>query len=487
MGGETLLLLAWIGGAVFAAAMLWTLWWALFADRSRGVRRCPGCWHQMDVSVGMRCPECGRQTARERELLATRRRWPLAAACVLALLLGTVWLRVTIAQRGWWTLVTDRALIAILPWLPEGRDAAEVRSHLRDRLLQGATTPENGARILGIVERGDASAPPGSDAWRSSYGVLLDALRMRWSDPATPPDDPLRVAAAGLRPLIRIEAPDRWWPRRPLVLMARVESWWPRSVDVSLRLTGVSGLDLQPTARDLLQRTRWSRQEAGSSRQRWGVFPVELGPLPPGEHRGTLDFEWTLQDTLRPGASSRGVVRVPVHVKVPEGDAPGLAAVDTPELEQVLERVFEPGLLLMQSDPPRFAFSYRPFETSSGELDHVAFGLVVQACQDGVPRRTLRVWWRGGSARSLSGWEPPEEDLERLVQADEAGSWTLRVRGDPELALRAAAGLGDVDATHAWTGSIERALRVQRSPGDAASQPWRTERAAPTDQASSPR
>jgi hypothetical protein len=317
--------------------------------------------------------------------------------------------------------------------------------------------------------------------------VLLDALRMRWSDPATPPDDPLRVAAATLRPLIRIEAPDHWWPRRPMVLMARVESWWPRSVDVSLRLAGVEGLPLEPSARQGLQRTRWSRQEAGSPRQRWGVFPVELGPLPTGEHRGTLDFEWTLHDTLRPGATSRGTVQVPVRVKIPEGDAPALASVDTPELAQVLGRVFEPGLLLMQSDPPRFAFSYRPFETSSGELDHVAFGLVVQACQDGVPCRTLRVWWRGGSARSLSGWEPPQEDLERLMQADETAAWTLRVHGDPDLALRAAAGLGDADATHAWTGSIERPLRVQRSPGDAGSQPWRTERVSSPEDASDPR
>jgi len=479
--------MAWIGGALFATAMLWTLWWALFADRSRGVRRCPGCWHQMDAAVGLRCPECGRQTLREGDLLATRRRWPLAAASVLALVLGTVWLRVTIAQSGWWTLVTDRTLITILPWLPEGRDAAEVRSHLRDRLLSGDTTREIGARILGIVERGDASAPPGSDAWRSSHGVLLDALRMRWSAPATPPDDPLRVAAARLRPLIRIEAPDHWWPRRPLVLMARVESWWPRSVDVSLRLDGVEGLPLEPSARERLRRTRWSRQEAGSPRQRWGAFPVELGPLPPGEHRGTLDFEWTVLDTLRPGATSRGAVQVPVQVKVPQRDAPALASVDTPELAQVLERVFEPGLLLMPSDPPRFAFSYRPFETSSGELDHVAFGLVVQACQDGVPRRTLRVWWRGGSARSLSGWEPPQEDLERLMQADESAAWTLRVHGDPDLALRAAPGLGDVDATHAWTGSIERPLRVQRSPGDASSQPWRTKRVSSPEDVSDPR
>ena len=74
-----------LGGLVAAA-------WAIFADRSRGRRRCPRCWYDMSRTEGRRCPECGREARREKRLFRTRRRWKVVFAAglvlMLALLLG---------------------------------------------------------------------------------------------------------------------------------------------------------------------------------------------------------------------------------------------------------------------------------------------------------------------------------------------------------------------------------------------------------------
>ena len=149
-----LLLLPWLGGALFAVVMLWAIWWALFADRSRGERRCPRCWHLMDAAVGLRCSECGLQVKHEGALFATRRKWGLAAMAMAALVAGTLYLRFTIANSGWWTLLPNRALLTVLPWLPANGDAPDVRSELRNRVTTGAAT---GA---GIATVGATTAPP---------------------------------------------------------------------------------------------------------------------------------------------------------------------------------------------------------------------------------------------------------------------------------------------------------------------------------------
>jgi hypothetical protein len=51
-------------GWTLAAAGMVLLAWALFWDRSRGRRRCPKCWYNMEGVPGLRCPECGREAHR---------------------------------------------------------------------------------------------------------------------------------------------------------------------------------------------------------------------------------------------------------------------------------------------------------------------------------------------------------------------------------------------------------------------------------------
>lgn len=111
----------WLGGAVLCLVAITTLLWSLFADRSRGRRRCPKCWYDLSATPpseggGLICPECGRVTTNERHLRRTRRRWWWAAAATLALI-GGLALAATpsVRARGWVSLVPTTALILIMP------------------------------------------------------------------------------------------------------------------------------------------------------------------------------------------------------------------------------------------------------------------------------------------------------------------------------------------------------------------------------------
>jgi hypothetical protein len=89
-------------GIVLGLVGLFVLWRALFADRSRGRRRCPKCWYDMAGVPGLTCPECGKTVAAEKRLQRTRRhgRTALAGVCVL-LLAAACALTPELVQRGW--------------------------------------------------------------------------------------------------------------------------------------------------------------------------------------------------------------------------------------------------------------------------------------------------------------------------------------------------------------------------------------------------
>ncbi len=474
MSRELTLLIGWLGGALFALLMLWAMWWALFADRSRGERRCPRCWHLMDAAVGLRCSECGLQVKHERALFATRRRWRLAALALAALVAGTVYLRFTIANDGWWTLLPNRALLTMLPWLPADGDAGDVRSELRSRLAKGLVSERDCLRMLEMVRDGDATAPAGSDLWMRTYGGWLDALRNRWA--SADPDDALRLAATTLPPLMLMDLPSTWPTDQSLVTINRVADWWPEGVQVRIRVAGVDGLPLQPEAINDLLAYEWTRAE----RRGFGDgFAMDFGTLPQGPQRGTLHMHWETRDRLHGDrVMASGECAVPMQIDI-TGPATPLAGMDDADMQALMRQVFDSGMLRREGSAPQYAFSYRIMLTDAPELASTAFGLVVEACENGMPRRTLRVWWRGGGVRELAGWDPPVEDLPRLANADESPAWTLRIRGDQRIAQRAALPINGKPATQFWSGAIEVPLKVTTMPATQPGRSWTLERKPP--------
>jgi hypothetical protein len=470
---EILVAIGWTAGVGVAVFLAWTLWWALFSDRSRGARRCPKCWHVTDMGnaadPNLRCQECGHLASHERELLGTRRKWMLAALCVIGLCAETVWVRAIAAESGWWSLLPDRALLPLTVWLGDGPDARAIRASLRDRLVCGRVDPADVVRLFTLAREGDPDARPGSARWRERYLPWVQALHGPGFWNAYAGHEAVRDAATSVPPDITASLPSRWWSGTPLPVTLNVEDGLPDDMAMRIELVDVEGVGLDAAARAPVRGQRWRRQGAGGF---GSELPVLIGAPAEGEHLGELRLRWTAVETDGKRRSlATGEVRVPLPVHVDPTLAP-LVPRDDPESSDAIRAAFEPGLLRRRhGDRPRFAFSYRPGETGASALRDTAFGLVVEACEDGVPRRTLRVWWRGGSGRSM-GWERPIEDRDRLLAASPGTQWTLRIRGDEALARRAAEVDGTEPATRWWSGSVELPLQIQDLGSDQRMQRW---------------
>ena len=109
-------------------------WWALFADRAHGRRRCPKCWYMLCGTDSLTCSECGYVAPREKKLLKTRRRrrWAFVAALVVLAAYGlAVTPRIKRSWYGWPGAVPTMVLLTLDPWLEtDGALADELRSRV---------------------------------------------------------------------------------------------------------------------------------------------------------------------------------------------------------------------------------------------------------------------------------------------------------------------------------------------------------------------
>lgn len=151
----------WLGGTIVAAAALFLLAWAVFADRSRGRRRCPRCWYDMSATTGLKCPECGRDAKGERHLFSTRRRKWIAALATVFMFAGSVSAAVPWAKYANWEETTpDWVVLMALPYISNADRGPKLANWFgyvfveRCGIVRTPSTPP----LYGELQSGKASA-----------------------------------------------------------------------------------------------------------------------------------------------------------------------------------------------------------------------------------------------------------------------------------------------------------------------------------------
>lgn len=442
--------LSWPLALAVLAACLVVTWWGLFGDRTRGRRRCPRCWYDLSHTAGLTCPECGRVAARERQLHRRRRRLLPAALAALTAALGAAWTIEHHRHRGWLSMVPSRALVAALPLAGPG--GGPVLDELGARAGRRALTAEQWRALIERCVSGDRRAPPAGPRWQEKYGRLVELAINAAPDRAA-----LERRLLELPPHLDLRAP-RTWPRDAKVCLdLELRHWWPDEAECLIELVPRS-----PGApRITLHRARGRSHSS---------YPVVVDPPAAGPAGACVAFETVVQRRIGDGdweEVERRELSVPIEI---DGTLAGtLRPAGEETLDEAIRRVFAHGVVKWPAgrSPLRVQFDPRP--TYLPEFEGTNIGVTIEIRRDEEVARRLDLWWRAGvppPTRQSFGSVVVLEDPALVAQADESEDWTMVVRGDPELALRAGT------APRYWAGEFTVPLKVDRRRRAAPPRDW---------------
>ena len=225
-----------VGLALVIAIFVFGAWWALFADRPRGKRRCPRCWYDMAYSPGMTCSECGFTGRSEKDFKKTRRRWGIG---LLAIMGGTILGGYVIDkanQKGWPSYLPTDMLIWTLPFtdVPNGGLYRE----LDNRMTTDQLTDEQWIALLEKCAEGDTRARPVDDDWLAKYGEILRIWRRNL---LAHDSEEFRAEAErillSLPPRLVFSTRDVWPADVPVSLNVRAADWWPNWAQIRVAAT----------------------------------------------------------------------------------------------------------------------------------------------------------------------------------------------------------------------------------------------------------
>jgi hypothetical protein len=424
------------------------------------------------------CSECGHALEREADAHRTRRAPARAVLAVVGVIAIVGAMRVRLLDRGAWSMAPTSVLLLATPHLSDGgyRSAAW---ELAYRIRTGESTAEQAREAVALFVEGDAEARPPSSAWQAKYRDLGSAVQSRIA-----PTDPLMQRLLEIPPRFELGTiagctiGDRVVPA---LLIVDAEVWWPPMREGRLEVTLPDGTvrrgDLRPDGR----------------------FPSLVIELPPAWATGDAVTLALAQRPIGSPDSDRGFEAYPsvqlTPLEAPAAAPPQWSPADTPELRDAVRAVFDEGLLLWSSGSTRAGLRFNHRVMGDDAWDGLAVGVRVDVLEDGVVRRTSRMWWRAGTGLTQPLWLPSIEDEDAMRRLFELGDgtaptpdvaaggapesasprWTLRIRGDEGLAHYAAAqrsthgapdespSLPNGPERASWfAGEVEVPLRVER-------------------------
>lgn len=452
----------WIGVSgllMLFLAMVFVAWWALFADRSKGRRRCPQCWYDLAYSPGMTCSECGFVGTSEEDFTRTRRRGGPAVIAVIACGVLGAYAIDRANDQGWMNYLPTRCLLWIMP-LGDGV-AQLVSDEMTMRSRNNELSDEQWLTVVQRCVNGDSVAEPPTDAWITRYGNLL-ILSSRTLQRAN--DDELREQTEALLmqlPLrVDLETRSTWPAGVEPTIDVLVQDWWPNEVQARI----VAQPDL-PEAEPNTQ-VRWNGPIQARS------YSLNLPAMDEGEHEITFDFTYHQRPDENSPWQDAGTQQVMLPISVSGEMEETLTPVSSDEHDQAMrDAMIEGGLVKYQSGslPVRVGINYQI--TYQELFNDTALGIRIEVMRNGQVGRYLDIWWVGGldvADRQLA-WEVPFLDDDLLVAPDQPDDeWTVRVHSMPELALRVAG----TEVSKYWVGDVIAPVSVRTVGGEAPSRGW---------------
>lgn len=473
MAGDWVYWLIWLGILALYACMVWLAWRSLFSDRANGRRRCPRCWYDLAYSPGMTCAECGYTGRTEADFQRTRRRYGQAAAAILVCVLVAGVVHERVNRGGWTSTLPAGILISILPLSSDHQ--GDLFKELERRISNDALSEAQLARLMRRAAEGDWFASPMDERWMRRYGDLIRTVR-RLAAP-----EPIHTANGvewpaytdverpllNIPPRLELTTRETWPTGSRAQAQLLFTDWWPRGCEARVRLTPRHNAHAESEI--VIYRSNNAPSRSGAS--------VPIGVLGAGEHEIQFDVQ---VDRRRPGAHADwqhvATQSLTVATRV-EGSLEThlIPIADDDALNTGMREAFTGSVSRWEGGPSPVRFRYTPTYTQGSEFAGVAIGVSIELRRGDQLARQLDIWWLGGPGVPGQtepmhglGWEVVLEDEDLLLEpVDE--SWTITIRGDPQLALRAG------NAASYWAGSFTVPAQFVMIPGPASPPEWRRE------------
>ena len=425
--------------------------WALFADRSRGRKRCPKCWYDLTASPEPRCSECGFVARTERKLRKTRRRWRRGVVGLFIIAVGLAGPGYREYHDDWHRLVPTTALILWMPDLEkkqpklygslESRMADDRLADWQWEWLLDRCLDENKLPVSVQIKTRERW-PEGVDI---PYEVIWSprTTGIQWLDDATTrckvvprgagadgypnPDDSFELTSTRLFPSPMHTA----FGKLPAKFAHADSMHFDIELSVRYWSSGASAAQLAAVQAVLKQRVA-PGPSAGQTLQ-WPSLAGSTQPI-------TITMP-------EPGPELKRTVPLEAPIVVSGTLHDVIAPVQDSDIDEALRQSTS------LSSPMAFGTGadgvYVGVPTSVvGRRRELAVAVVFELTYDGAVVLTERRILQPGVLHLLN---LPEGV--RQVYHNDADRWTVRIRGDGELALQ------DFDATSYWAGDITFPLR----------------------------
>jgi hypothetical protein len=478
MSVDPTLILVWSIVAAISAVALTAIVRALFRDQSRGRRRCPRCWHDMQQTPGLRCPECGSTVRNEARLFQTRRHWRQATFILIGLVIGATVVRVRMTDENLFEYAPTWFLTRSLPYSPTTR-ADPITEALQARMARKALTSEQIFEVARRIREGDAAARPTNLLWQARYGVLLETLVTQALDAQANGDEEdaaLQVLDSfrDLPPVTTLTAPATWPVNEPLVVELAIDEWWPPMTYARVRIRD----DSDGTERIM------GLDSGNANAPR---YPFSFAPLSADAATGPVQRSFTiiveprktLPDGSRDDSQPWGIAHTSSFtLQIAAAKPLELTPLRSAEADDAIRSVFSQGLVAWRKGWRRYGLMFDSARTSEESFTGTLIGLDIELLQGASVRRHSRIWWPAGGGLSLSRWEIISEDAGPLAAlTSDAEGWSVRVRGDRDVAVRALAALRTPAAasqtyTRYWDGEVTVPLRVRVNESAAPRRRW---------------